>query len=72
MQYFGQAVYTEKASVEQELGPARTAFMNSHTLVQEALTKVRVGRTLDAERVRGAINSLTESVLRNPTAMLLF
>jgi len=72
MQYFGKTVYPEKASVEQELGPARTAFTNSHALVQEALAKVRVGRTLDAERVRGAIHSLTESVLRNPNAMLLF
>src|SRR6185436_19908972 len=72
MQYFGKTVYPEKASVEQELGPARAAFTNSHALVQEALTKVRVGHTLDAERVRGAIDSLTESVLRNPDAMLLF
>jgi hypothetical protein len=72
MQYFGKTVYPEKASVEQELGPARAAFINSHALVQEGLTKVRVGHTLDAERVRGAIDSLTESVLRNPDAMLLF
>jgi len=72
MQYFGKTVYPEKASVEQELGPARAAFTNSHALVQEVLTKVRVGHTLDAERVRGAIDSLTESVLRNPDAMLLF
>ena len=33
---------------------------------------VRIGRNLDAERVRGAVKSLTESVLRNPNAMLLF
>jgi len=72
MQFFGKTVYPEKASVEQELGPARAAFTNSHALVQEALTKVRLGHTLDAERVRGAIESLTESVLRNPDAMLLF
>jgi len=47
MQYFGKTVYPEKASVEQELGPARAAFTNSHALVQEALTKVRVGHTLE-------------------------
>ena len=40
--------------------------------MQETLAKVRIGRTLDAERVRGAVESLTESVLRNPDAMLLF
>jgi len=72
LQYFGRTVYAEKASVEQELGPARAAFTSSHALVHEALTRVRVGHTLDAVRVRGAIQSLTESVLRNPNAMLLF
>lgn len=72
MQYFGKTVYAEKASVEHELGPARSAYTGSHQMVQEALAKVRVGRTLDAERVQAAVKSLTESVLRNPDAMLLF
>ena len=71
MQYFGKTVYSEKASVEQELGAARTAYASSHTLVQEALTRVRAGRTLDAERVRVAVKDLTGSVLRNPDAILL-
>jgi len=71
-QYFGTTVYPEKASVEQELGPARAAYTGSHSLVHDAFSALRIGRTLDAERVRGAIHSLTESVLRNPNAMLLF
>ena len=72
MQYFGKTIYTERASVEQELGPARTAYASSQTLLQETLAKVRVGRTLDAERVRTAVQDLTGSVLRNPDAMMLF
>ena len=72
MQYFGRTVHAEKASVEQELGAARAAFANSHALIQEALANVRVGRTLDAERVRAAVKDLTGSVLRNPDAMMLF
>ena len=72
MQYFGKTIHTERASVEQELGAARAAFANSHTLIQEALAGVRVGRTLDAERVRTAVKDLTGSVLRNPDAMMLF
>ena len=72
MQYFGKSVYAEKASVEQELAPARNAYTSSHTLVRETLAKVRIGHNLDPERVRGAVKSLTESVLRNPNAMLLF
>jgi len=72
MQYFGKTVYTEKASIEQELGPARAAYTGSRSLLHDAFSAVRIGRTLDAERVRGAIHSLTESVLRNPNAVLLF
>jgi HD-GYP domain-containing protein (c-di-GMP phosphodiesterase class II) len=69
--HFGKTAHTEKASVEQELGTARTAYASSHALVQEALARVRVGGTLDAERVRVAVKDLTGSVLRNPDAMLL-
>ena len=72
MQHFGKAVYAEKATVEQEMAPARSAYNSSHTLIQETLSKVRIGRNLDPERIKVAVKSLTESVLRNPTAMLLF
>ena len=68
----GRTVYSEKATVEQELGPARVAYTGSQLLMNDALSAVRNGRTLDAEKVRVAVNSLTESVLRNPDAMLLF
>ncbi len=68
----GRTIYAEKATVEQELGPARVAYTGSQLLMNEALSAVRIGRTLDAERVRTAIDSLTASVLRNPDAMLLF
>ena len=72
MQHFGKAVYAEKATVEQEMAPARNAYTSSHTLMQETLSQVRIGRNLDPERIKTAVKSLTESVLRNPNAMLLF
>ena len=67
----GNTVYAEKASVEQESGPARVAYSNSRTLMRDVLSTVRIGRTLDAERVKSAVTSMTESVLRNPDALLL-
>lgn len=67
----GTVVYAEKASVEQESGPARAAYTNSRTLMRDVLSTVRIGRTLDAERVRAAVSTMTESVLRNPDALLL-
>jgi len=68
----GKVFYPQKASIEEELGPARAAYTGGESLVSEVLSSVRIGRTLDAERVRAAVASLTESVLRNPDAMLLF
>jgi cyclic di-GMP phosphodiesterase len=68
---FAKTVYVEKASVEQESGPARVAYGNSRTMMRDVLSTVKIGRTLDAERVRIAVTAMTESVLRNPDALLL-
>ena len=68
---FGKTVYAEKAGVEQEAGPARLAYGNSRKLINDVLATVKIGHTLDAERVKIAVTSMTESVLRNPDALLL-
>jgi HD-GYP domain-containing protein (c-di-GMP phosphodiesterase class II) len=67
----GATAYPEKASVEQEIGVARAAYGSSRTLMRDVLSSVKIGRTLDAERVKSAVTSMTESVLRNPDALLL-
>jgi len=67
----GGTAYPEKASVEQELAPAQAAYADSRILMHEVLSTVRVGGTLDAEQVRSAVTAMTESVLRNPEALLL-
>lgn len=67
----GKTIYAEKASVEQESGPARVAYANGRTMMRDVLSAVRIGRTLDAERVKVAVTAMTESVLRNPDALLL-
>jgi HD-GYP domain-containing protein (c-di-GMP phosphodiesterase class II) len=67
-----RVAYPERAPVEAEIRPARTAYTSSRTLMREVLSAVRIGRTLDAERVKAAVSSMTESVLRNPDALLLF
>jgi HD-GYP domain-containing protein (c-di-GMP phosphodiesterase class II) len=64
-------VYAERASVEQEMAPARTAYGSSRALMRDVLSAVKIGRTLDAEQIRGAVSSMAESVLRNPDALLL-
>lgn len=67
-----RAPYPERVSVEQEYRPARTAYKASRSLLGDVLGAVRIGRTLDAGRVAAAVSSMTESVLRNPDALLLF
>ena len=66
------ALYPERASVEQEFRPAQTAYKAGRALLHEVLGGVRIGRTLDARRVAAAVSTMTESVLRNPDALLLF
>ena len=64
--------YPERAPVEQEIGPAKTAYSNSRVLMRDVMSAVRIGKTLDADRLKSAVTSMTESVLRNPDALLLF
>jgi len=67
-----RVAYPERTPVEQEIRVARTSYTNSRTLMRDVLNAVRVGRTLDPERLKSAVTSMTESVLRNPDALLLF
>ena len=67
----GATRYAETASVEQEAGRARALYRNSRTMMRDVLSSARIGRTLDAKQLKSAVTTMTESVLRNPDAMLL-
>jgi len=58
--------------LEQEFPVARSIHARNDAVVSDILVSVRAGRTLDAERVELAVFSMTDSVLRNPDALLLF
>ena len=64
--------YPERAPVEQEIGPAKTSYTNTRVLMRDVISAVRIGKTLDAERLKSAVTSMTQSVLSNPDALLLF
>jgi len=66
-----KARYEEQASVESELPRARDAHGKSEVAFNNILDSVRAGRALDAPRIREAVTSMTDSVVRNPDAMLL-
>jgi HD-GYP domain-containing protein (c-di-GMP phosphodiesterase class II) len=67
----GSTRYAETASVEQETGHARVLYRSSRTMMRDVLSSVKIGRTLDAKQLKSAVTTMTESVLRNPDAMLL-
>lgn len=63
--------YEEIASVDAELPRARTAQTKAESVLQDLLVTVRAGKAIDAPRVKEAVTNMTDSVVRNPDAMLL-
>ena len=66
-----KVVYEEKVSVDVELPAARAARGKTEIALKDVLDTVRAGKVIDAPRVREAVTSMTDSVVRNPDAMLL-
>ena len=64
--------YREQIPVEREVEQARTVHLGAERALGDAFSAVRAARTLDAANVRQAVAGMTESVLRNPDALLLF
>lgn len=64
-------VYEEEVSVDVELPAARAARGRAELALKDVLETVRAGKVIDAPRVREAVTSMTDSVVRNPDAMLL-
>jgi len=63
--------YEEKASVDVEMPVARAATRKTEGVLRDIFTSVQAGKALDAPRVKDAVSSMTDSVVRNPDAMLL-
>jgi HD-GYP domain-containing protein (c-di-GMP phosphodiesterase class II) len=66
-----KVVYEEKVSVDVEMPAARAAQGKTEVVIRDVLDTVRAGKVIDAPRVREAVTSMTDSVVRNPDAMLL-
>lgn len=66
-----RAKYEEQASVDAELPRARVAQSRSEVVLKDMFATVKAGKAIDAPRVREAVTSMTDSVVRNPDAMVL-
>jgi HD-GYP domain-containing protein (c-di-GMP phosphodiesterase class II) len=64
--------HSTQVPVEREVEQARVAHTGTQTAVREVLAAVRANKMLDAKSVEQAVGSMTESVLRNPDALMLF
>ncbi len=70
----GNATYPEKAKVEDEFKVAQPIFEQAAKKLDDLLTpmsKPGGGAVLDAKEVKESVTRLTDSVVRNPDAMLL-
>jgi HD-GYP domain-containing protein (c-di-GMP phosphodiesterase class II) len=66
-----KVAYKEMVSVDQELPVARAVQTRNEVMVKDMFTTLQAGKALDAPRVQEAVTSMTDSVVRNPDAMLL-
>lgn len=64
--------WTEFLSVEEEYPHAAGCYAAGNVVVRECIAALRTGRTLQADKLYEAVSLITESVFRNPDAMLLF
>ncbi len=66
-----KVVYKERATVDEELPVARSAQTKTEVVLNDIMGAVKAGKALDAPRVQEAVTSMTDSVVRNPDAMML-
>ena len=68
----GNTAYPETVTVEAEFKPARTLYEQSATALIDVLRPLaKPGGTLDGPAVKESVTRLTDSVVRNPDALLL-
>jgi HD-GYP domain-containing protein (c-di-GMP phosphodiesterase class II) len=68
----GKFRWHELSPVEQEYPRAAASFGAADRVMHEAVLALRSGEALHAGKLHEAVSVVTESVLRNPDAMLLF
>ncbi|MGH8687632.1 MAG: HD-GYP domain-containing protein [Burkholderiales bacterium] len=67
----GAVIYKELATVEDELPRARAVFSQANAIVHTMSRAVVTGTALDGIRAKQAVTEITDSVVRNPDAMML-
>ena len=67
----GSVVYQELTPVETEVIAARAIYKTCEEAIQQSLDNLRFEGEIDSLKLTGAVTSMTESIQRNPDAMML-
>ncbi|PKG39956.1 HD-GYP domain-containing protein [Psychromonas sp. Urea-02u-13] len=59
-----------KVTALEELGKAKVAFAQAGEFISEMMANVKMGQHIELEQVNPVINKLSQSILRNPNALL--
>ncbi|MBE9515687.1 MAG: HD-GYP domain-containing protein [Proteobacteria bacterium] len=67
-----QPLYKDRVSLEEELGTAREIENKTRTLIYDIMEDVRLGKSINAAGAKQMVGQLTESIVRNPDAIVCF
>ncbi|MDX5151447.1 MAG: HD-GYP domain-containing protein [Acidiferrobacterales bacterium] len=62
--------YEKKTDLFEEMPKAREAERKTRNVIQTIMTDVRLGRSVDTSAAKEVVGELTESIVRNPDAMM--
>jgi putative nucleotidyltransferase with HDIG domain len=62
--------YKKKTDLFEEMPKAREAERKTRNVIQTIMTDVRLGRSVDTSAAKEVVGELTESIVRNPDAMM--
>lgn len=67
-----RSVYEDATSLAEEVEKVRDHFIEARLLVQEVMHDAKLGRSLNMAGAKQAVQKMTDSVLRNPDALMCF
>src|SRR5581483_76570 len=67
----GSVVYKEVTPVEKEVVVAKEIYASCEQAIRHSLDNLRVQGEIESQQLTGAVTSMTESIQRNPDAMML-
>jgi len=67
----GSVIYREVTPVEQEVVVAKEIYASCEHAIRQSLENLRLEGEIDSQKLTGAVTSMTESIQRNPDAMML-